>query len=66
MEDRLEWSTKSVGSEEAGKTDTVSFFMKLVCRGKQNKRVVAIVSWQEMRLMPGFEPSDPKLFLLLV
>ena len=66
MEERLEWSTKSMGGEAAGKTSIVSSFMKSVCRGKQNNRVVAIGRWRETRQMPGLEPGEPKLFLLLV
>lgn len=49
MEDRVEQFTKSMGSEEAGKTGAVTSLMKLVCRGKQKHRVVATGRGREAR-----------------
>lgn len=45
MQDRLGWFTKSMGSEEAGKTGVANSLMKSVCRGKQKNRVVATGRW---------------------
>lgn len=49
MQDRLEWFTKSMGSEEAGNMGVANSLMKSVCRGKQKNRVVATGRWRAGR-----------------
>lgn len=49
MEDRVERFTKSMGSEEAGKTGAITSLMKFVCRGKQKHRVIATGRRREAR-----------------